>query len=444
MAIVYTDEQYYKDIANSIRQKNKLTTQYLPSEMSAAIDSITTGIDTSDATASGFDIAEGKTAYKNGGKITGVLADYTAGKTYSCVTNEEPTYIEGTVYSISSNSTMLSDVILRRNSTISMLAKAESFGNAKPEDVLQGRTFTSASGLKVEGIASSVGMDTYDATATENDIAKNKTAYVAGEKVTGNLQDINAGTLQMNVSVPEEYAGVYYSVSDVIGNDKILRKGVEVKITMDKEGFGNATASDVLAGKTFTSKDGYSITGTRIDNSGIDTSDADATEFDVLLGKTAYVNGSKITGTIETKDSNDMSVSGATITVPSGYYASQTIKSVKTTVQATPHISVDEVGKITASVNQTEGYISGAIKGATKQLPTQDGKNIIPSTTSQTAVESGIYTIGDITVSGDDNLIAENIIEGVSIFDVLVLAVYCYWKSYVWWFIWMRFEYGMN
>lgn len=261
MAIVYTDEQHYINIANSIRQKNGSTETYLPNQMAAAIDAISTGIDTSDATASGFDIAEGKTAYKNGGKITGVLTDYTEGMTYSCVTNADPTYIDGTVYSISSNSTMLSDVILRKDSTISMLAKAESFGDAKPEDVLEGRTFTSISGLKVEGTAISVGVDTYDADAYAGDIAKNKTAYVGGEKVTGTLSDVNTGVLQMNVSVPEEYAGVYYSVSDTIGEDRILRKGVEVKITMDKSSFGTATTTDVASGKTFTSENGLLING---------------------------------------------------------------------------------------------------------------------------------------------------------------------------------------
>lgn len=220
------------------------------------------GLDTSDATASGFDISEGKTAYKNGSKITGTLADYTEGKTYSCVANADPTYIDGTIYSISSNSTILSDVILRKDSTISMLAKAESFGDANPEDVLAGRTFTSSAGLKITGTASSdVGVDTYDATATKIDIAKGKTAYVNGEKVTGTLNDISAGILQMDTVTPEEYAGVYYSVSDFMSEDAILRKGVEVKITMNKDLFGDATSDDVIFGRTFTSANGLTITG---------------------------------------------------------------------------------------------------------------------------------------------------------------------------------------
>ena len=43
MAIVTTDDKYYTEIANAIRNKNGTTTQYKPSEMAAAINAISTG-----------------------------------------------------------------------------------------------------------------------------------------------------------------------------------------------------------------------------------------------------------------------------------------------------------------------------------------------------------------------------------------------------------------
>lgn len=151
---------------------------------------------------------------------------------------------------------------------------------------------------------------------------------------------------------------------------------------------------------------------------GINTSDATATENEILLGKTAYVDGKKITGTIPTKTENDIAASGATITVPSGYYTTQAIKSVATAVQAVPSIIVDASGLITASVTQTAGYVTTGTKSTTKQLAFQAAKTITPSTTNQIAVSSGYYTGGDITVAGDSNLVAENIKSGVSIFGV--------------------------
>ncbi len=86
--------------------------------------------------------------------------------------------------------------------------------------------------------------------------------------------------------------------------------------------------------------------------------------------------------------------------------------------QATPSISVDSAGKITASATQSEGYVSAGTKSATKQLTTQAAKTVTPSTTDQTAVESGRYTTGAVTVKGDANLKAENIAAGVSIWGV--------------------------
>ncbi len=87
--------------------------------------------------------------------------------------------------------------------------------------------------------------------------------------------------------------------------------------------------------------------------------------------------------------------------------------------QATPQISVSAAGLITATAEQQEGYVPGGTKSSTKQLTTQAAKTVTPGTTNQTAVASGRYTTGAVTVKGDANLKAENIAEGVSIFGVM-------------------------
>lgn len=185
----------------------------------------------------------------------------------------------------------------------------------------------------------------------------------------------------------------------------------------------------------------------------------EGTAADLLSGKQLIdQEGNVVTGTIATNTARNLTASGATVTVPAGYYASQATKSVSTATQATPSITVSSSGKITAKSTQSAGYVSSGTKSATKQLTTQAAKTITPSTSSQTAVASGVYTTGAVTVEaipstyvkptatkaattytptttnqtiasgtylsgtqtikGDANLVASNIKSGVSIFGV--------------------------
>ena len=61
----------------------------------------------------------------------------------------------------------------------------------------------------------------------------------------------------------------------------------------------------------------------------VDTSDATLNSAAKLpLGVTAYANATKYTGSASENDSSDLTVSGATVTVPAGYYSSQASKAV--------------------------------------------------------------------------------------------------------------------
>lgn len=82
----------------------------------------------------------------------------------------------------------------------------------------------------------------------------------------------------------------------------------------------DVTASDVLSGKKFHLPSGAPGTGSCTYDA--DTSDATATAAEILLGKTAYKNGAKLTGTMPNNGavSGTITTKAQQYTVPQGYH----------------------------------------------------------------------------------------------------------------------------
>lgn len=171
-------------------------------------------------------------------------------------------------------------------------------------------------------------------------------------------------------------------------------------------------------------------------NTLIDITDTTVTADKILSGYGAYgANGSWIDGSIVTKTASNLSASGDTVTVPAGYYASQTTKSVSagsatapssisgtsaTVSTGTNTLTLTKSVSVTPTVSA--GYISAGTAGnasvsLTASVTTKAAATITPTTSNQT-IASGTYLTGTQTISGDADLTAANIKTGVQIFNV--------------------------
>ena len=186
-------------------------------------------------------------------------------------------------------------------------------------------------------------------------------------------------------------------ISKVAYGSKVL-----IDLTAD-----TVTAAALLSSYTAHGKDGAPITGTCTYDA--DTGDATAAVAEILTGKTAYVNGVKLAGTMKNNGAvtGTISTKAGVYTIPIGYHDGTGKVSISSTEQA--KIIADNIRSGVTILGVT-GTMSGS-----EDVKAQ-AKTATPATTAQTVLpDTGYNYLSQVTIAAIPYVESDNSAGGVTV-----------------------------
>lgn len=247
------------------------------------------GTFTIDADVTAADIRQGKTAYAIGQKVKGTMPDSTVETSGNVVTVEKGYVKEKKELTVGSAKELAP---FTPGTQEHVIAEGTYL---KGDFIIKGDENLIAANIRTGQVIFDVeGTFTGDADALAEDIRAGKTVYVKGEKITGAMAAATPFLTDNTVTVPAGYVSQEQQITVGSGKtalvytpgtaDIIIPQGSFLLEDHTVKGDSNLISENIRAGQTI-----FDVEGTF-------TSDADAAAADILSGKTAYVNGEKITG----------------------------------------------------------------------------------------------------------------------------------------------------
>ena len=380
-----------ESLKRAINAKGGTLSDELIDDYAAAVTALPTGgsdIDLSGVTVTADKLLAGVVAVDgSGSKVTGTIPEVTASKSGNTVT-------------VPAGHHAKKQEFIFEEAPINL-----SFVTATASDILTGKVGADKNGNPVTGtlVIPSVpeAPDLSVVTVTADTMLKGKVAVSsAGQKITGTIETVTATLNANTVSVPKGYIASAQTLTvpeipapTVSGNYVSIDTGYvknPVIISIKK-----ATAT--LSANVVTIPEGYH----------------DANTLTVAEAEALTVSGNKVTvpvGYIKAERTAEIPVVSATltdnkVTIPAGYNNGQTL----TVAEATAPSVSGNVVTFGKGYNATEKKVTvGTARESTTITPSTSWKQISADT----------YCVGTQYIAGDENLVPENIADGVSIFNV--------------------------